>query len=311
MRTTKEMPDTFKACLLAGLLLGLAGPASAEVLEGTTGRYQVEMIADATLPDHTVYRPVAMAVLKERLPLVAFGNGGCVNIGNAYAAFLGEIASRGYLVTAPGPIVEDLASAQPDGPRVQSKPGQMLASIDWAVREEARAGGPYQGKLDLAHIAVMGHSCGGLEAIAAGADPRVSTVVVLNSGIIRGGIPNPDGTTRQPSGVVPATEVDLPKLHTPIVYLMGGKTDQAMRGAEGDFRDIQGVPLFNASIEFGHGGSWREPGGGLMGQVAIAWLDWQLKGDAAAARTFVGADCGLCRDSRWTVKTKDFSTESQ
>lgn len=295
-------------CVLAWVLLGCSASISAEVLTGTTGPYAVEMIVDPTLPEHAVFRPVDLSRVETGLPLVAWGNGGCANVGNLYAAFLSETASRGYVVTAPGPIVEEpRATFRSDGPGVQSKPGQMLASIEWAARENERAGSPYQGKLDLSHVAVMGHSCGGLEALAAGADPRVRTVVVLNSGIIRGGIPNPDGTTRQPSGVVPATEEDLPKLHTPVVYLMGGQTDQALRGAEGDFSEIENVPVFNASIDLGHGGSWQEPGGGVMGAVAIAWLDWQLKRDAAAGRMFIGADCGLCGDSRWTVKTKNFS----
>ena len=132
----------------------------------------------------------------------------------------------------------------------------------------------------------------------------MTTVVVLNSGIIRGGIPNPDGTVRQAAGVLPATEADLPRLHTPVVYLIGGQKDQAWRGAEGDFAQIAGVPVFNANIDVGHGGTWREPHGGAMGEAAIAWLDWRLKGDAKAGAWFAGTACGLCRDTRWTVKTK-------
>jgi hypothetical protein len=36
----------------------------------------------------------------------------------------------------------------------------------------------------------------------------------------------------------------------------------------------------------------------------VAWLDWQLRGDARAARTFTGRDCGLCRDQAWSVQKK-------
>ena len=42
----------------------------------------------------------------------------------------------------------------------------------------------------------------------------------------------------------------------------------------------------------------------VMGEAAIAWLDWRLKGDAKAAKWFAGKDCGLCRDARWTVKAR-------
>jgi hypothetical protein len=40
--------------------------------------------------------------------------------------------------------------------------------------------------------------------------------------------------------------------------------------------------------------------------VAVSWLEWQLRGDATAARRFVGDDCGLCRDSSWTFERRNF-----
>jgi len=39
----------------------------------------------------------------------------------------------------------------------------------------------------------------------------------------------------------------------------------------------------------------------------VSWLNWQLRGDAAAARRFVGDDCGLCRDPSWTLQRKNFA----
>jgi len=30
--------------------------------------------------------------------------------------------------------------------------------------------------------------------------------------------------------------------------------------------------------------------------VALAWLNWQLRGDAKAGALFVGDNCGLCND---------------
>ena len=191
-------------------------------------------------------------------------------------------------------------------PFEQSKTESLVKAIDWAIAENARKGSPYYGRIDTTKVAVAGQSCGGLQAIAVGADPRVTTVMVLNSGIIRGGIPTPDGGTRQPAGYLPASDADLPKLHTPMLYLIGGEKDQAHRGAEGDFEAIQKVPVFNANTPVGHGGTWRQPGGGAMGKVAIDWLNWRLKGDAEAAKTFNGDPCGLCKDTAWTVKRKNW-----
>ena len=290
------------ALLAAGALLSTA--ASAEPVSGTLGPYAVAMEQDASLPDHTIYRPADLNAVRGKLPMIAFGNGGCANVGSAYKTFLGEVASHGYVVTAPGPI-EPPAPVAGQRPS-QSKPQQMQAALTWAQAQAAKPGGVYQGRIDTDRLAVMGQSCGGLEAIQAGGDARVKTVLVLNSGIIRGGIPNADGTVREPSGYLPASAADLKNLHTPVAYLIGGPTDQAYRGAEGDFADIAGVPLFNGNTTLGHGGSWRQPNGGIMGKAAIDWLNWRLKGDAAASKTFVGADCGLCRDPQWTVKSKNF-----
>ena len=253
------------------------------------------------LPGHTVYRPADPAK-GGPLPVIAFGNGACRAVGNAYEPFLRAVAARGFLVVAGGEIDP---AWRPGDKRPQTSPGHMKAALDWAIAENRRADSPLFGKVATGSLAVMGHSCGGLEAIVAGADPRVDTVLVLNSGIIRGGIPTPEGGVRQPSGYIPAHEADLPNLHTPTLYISGGPTDSAYSAVEEDFRQISHIPLVNASLPVGHSGTWRETDGGAMGAAAIAWLEWRLKGDAQAARMFEGADCGLCRDGRWTIKKKN------
>jgi len=275
-------------------------------LAGTLGRYAAVMEMDPSLPDHTVYRPADLAAVTEPLPVVSFGNGGCMNVGSAYQALLGEIASHGYLVVASGPIVEAPAEPAAGAPLVQSTNESLREAIDWASAENERAGSRYRGRVDTDRIAVAGHSCGGLQAIAVGADPRVDAVLIFNSGIIRGGIPTADGGTRQPAGYLPASEADLLNLHTPLLYVIGGETDQAYRSAETDFAQIEHVPVFNANLSVGHGGTWREPRGGAMGAVAIDWLDWQLRGDAGAGKRFDGDPCGLCKDPAWTVKRRNW-----
>ena len=42
----------------------------------------------------------------------------------------------------------------------------MLEAIDWATRENARVGSAFPGHIDVSHIAVGGHSCGGLQALS-------------------------------------------------------------------------------------------------------------------------------------------------
>src|SRR5690349_8882844 len=59
-----------------------------------SGRFPAVMEADPGLVTHTVYRPAELAALgQEKLPVLAFANGGCVNVGNRFRYFLSEIAS--------------------------------------------------------------------------------------------------------------------------------------------------------------------------------------------------------------------------
>ena len=62
-----------------------------------------------------------------------------------------------------------------------------------------------------------------------------------------------------------------------------------------------------ANLNVGHGGTFMDPNGGREASVAVSWLDWQPKGDAHAARRFVGADCGLCNDPDWNVDSKNLT----
>jgi hypothetical protein len=59
----------------------------------------------------------------------------------------------------------------------------MIEAIDWATAENTRAGSKYFGKLDPSKFAVAGMSCGGLQALEVAPDPRVKTLMVMNSGL--------------------------------------------------------------------------------------------------------------------------------
>ena len=100
------------------------------------------------------------------------------------------------------------------------------------------------------------------------------------------------------------TKAALEKLHTPIIYILGGPSDIAYANGVDDFSRLK-VPAFLANLDVGHGGTFLDANGGREASVAVSWLDWQLKGDAVAAKRFVGADCGLCKDPDWKVEAKN------
>ena len=147
-----------------------------------------------------------------------------------------------------------------------------------------------------------------MQAIAVSGNPRVKTTMVWNSGVFSGTMP-PGVERRMPRGegqrIIPATKEDLKAFHAPVAYIIGGPTDVAYKNAEDDFTRIEGVPLFYANLNVGHGGTFRHPNGGWFGEVGAAWLLWHLKGDEEAAKMFEGSECGLCVESDWTIKKKN------
>jgi len=247
----------------------------------------------ASLPDHVVYRPAKPG--RDPLPVYIFGNGGCSADGTSSRNHLLEIASHGYLVIASGTIPK--AGPKPGatgGPlQAQTATRLMTDAIDWVARENVRPGSPLRGRIATDRIAVSGWSCGGLQALTIGSDPRVRTVVAMNTGFFN------DGKSPIP-GIV-SDKALLGRLHTPVLYVLGGPDDIAHANGSDDFRRLQAVPAALVDIPVGHGGTYMQPHGGLAAQVVTQWLDWQLKGDGKARARFAGPDCGWCRDTRLTI----------
>jgi predicted alpha/beta-hydrolase family hydrolase len=287
-----------------GLLIALgtvAQQASAAIIgdPGGSGPWPAVAESRTELPLHTVYRPQRWP--DAPVPLYVWGNGGCSANGLSHAAYLREIASQGYVVVALGVANASAAAGRGAGPAPAqpagdpTTPAQMIEAIEWATRENARADGEFRNRIDLTRIAVGGHSCGGLQAIAVSHDPRIDTTLVLNSGVyIR-----PGGRSQ-----VAVDKTQLTRLHGPMLYLTGGPGDVAHENAVDDFAKIDSVPVFIGSLGVGHGGTFSQPNGGEWAHVTVRWLNWNLKADADASRDFSGASCRLCTDARWTIQQK-------
>ncbi len=102
------------------------------------------------------------------------------------------------------------------------------------------------------------------------------------------------------------TKDDLKKLHAPVIYIMGGPSDIAYKNAMDDYARVDHVPIVMANHDVGHGGTYRQPHGGEFARVALAWLNWQLKGDNDAAAQFLKKESGLRVDPKWTIDLKNF-----
>lgn len=282
------------------LLFGASGLTAAHAADPAgSGAEPAIAYSDASLPTHTIYRP---ARLVGRYPVVLWGNGSCVDSNFGYREFLAEVASHGFIVLAIGPYRDSPAPRQQrpadpaEWPPFETRYSQMLDALEWVAAENDRQGSPLLGKVESERVAVMGHSCGGLQAVRASADPRVTTTVVLNSGMMA----DDDQYMRRHE----LERSILDEMHAPIAYFIGGESDIAYPNAEMDWRALQELDLtaVNANMDVGHGATYQMPNGGPFARGPLAWLQWQLKDDAQARAMFVGDACGFCSGSDWTLR---------
>jgi acetyl esterase/lipase len=256
---------------------------------GGSGRHKAVAVREKSLPDFVVYRPMNMdaamtvgrpgmfgtgQVKREKLPVLIFCNGGCMDTSIGYENMLSEIASHGYVVLAIGEL-QMLAQHEKD----RHTPSSMVQkALDWVCQQVADPASPYYNKIDVEKIAAAGHSCGGAQVLANAADRRLKTYLILNAGMGK-------------MTMADASAKSLKNLHGPILYLVGGTSDVAWQNAQMDYKAIKKVPVVLAdNTRSGHGGTYEQPAGGANARMVLAWLDWQLKGKQENEKLFIGGD---------------------
>lgn len=268
------------------------------VEEGGTGLHPAVASEDSSLPGMTIFLPRDLARFggEKKLPVLLWGNGACANTTFEHKNFLSEIASHGYLVLAIGLLNQ--INERGEGSRLPTRPAQLIEALNWAEKQNQSADSPYFGKLAADHVAAMGMSCGGLQAIAVAADPRLDALVICNSGVL----PEPSPK----SGMPPLSKDALKSFHSPVLYLMGGPKDIAYANAMDDFKRVDQVPIVIANLDVGHAGTFAQPHGGEFARVALSWLNWHLKGQVGEKAMFLGLQSTLAKDPKWTVEAKNF-----
>lgn len=266
---------------------------------GGSGRHKAVAVREKSLPDFVVYRPMnidaAMTVgrpgmfatgqpKKEKLPVLIFCNGGCMDTSIGYENMLADIASYGYVVVAIGEL-QMLAQHEKDQHTLSS---MVKLALDWICDPAS----PYYNYIDTEKIAAAGHSCGGAQVLANAADPRLKTYLILNAGMGK-------------MTMADASAKSLKNLHGPILYLVGGTSDVAWQNAQQDYKAIKRVPVVLAdNTQSGHGGTYEQPNGGANARMVRAWLDWQLKGRQENKRLFIGGD--LTGYDGFTIQHKNY-----
>lgn len=271
------------------------------------GRYLILAEPAFGTPGLKTFRPSNLEGFpkSDTLPVVVWGNGGCAIDNPRYDGLLSTIASHGFLVitTAAGGAPASTPPATPAPPPGGPGGGRrataddLKAGIDWAEKENTRAGSPLNGKIETKKVAVMGQSCGGILSISLGADPRVGTIGVFNSGV----------QATNPAGSDPTrpTLASLKQLHGPVLLINGHERDFMLAASKETYDAIDSLPAFyGARHGAGHTATAYHAGGGEFANVASNWVRWQFKGDKTASEMFVGAKCSLCTSSNWDAEGK-------
>ena len=300
-----RMKNLIVALLAFSCLLSCSSPQPPRqkvIDEGGLGKYPSVVTEDAAFKGYTIYRPadIQQAIAQGPLPLVVFGNGGCMNTSVYFERFLSEIASFGYVVIAVGPYHETIEEAQADEDAAEWTDYHLLTDamdlMQKAVKDEKSI---FYKAVDMNKVAVMGQSCGGLQALAVSGDTRVKTTICLNSGVIT---PTEEQIQRNLNLVIDKSALN--KLHAPILYLVGGRTDTAYENAMDDFLRIDNVFAVIASDQSGHMGTYAEEFGGAYGQIALRWLEWHLHEEEWAESVFIGEEC-ICAYPGWDAQFKN------
>jgi len=294
-----------------------------------SGPYPAIMATDPGLPENVFYYPADLDAAGT-LPIVVWGNGGCLHAGNRFRIFLTELASHGFLVISAGTMghvalevgpQENPFVAVPGGPSqpppaepveddptapwrsTRSNVDHMRTAIDWAIAQNSNPQSPFYRRLDVAAIGAGGQSCGGGLTLQLAGDERLKTIGLFNSGARLQSGSGREITEEQAA----AARERLDTVHTPVIILTGDQNlDIAYGGGQDTFAYLGDVPVFLAWQEgLTHIGTYGAPDGGSIGRIAADWYRWQLKGDEKASRMFVGSECLLCLDPTWHVQKKN------
>ena len=252
--------------LALALTAGLVGaPSASASTVGWAAPGPFPVTVESLGPAHTVYRPATLGANGQRHPVIVWGNG-TFAVPAVYESLLRHLASHGFVVAAANTINAGTGR-------------EMLAGAEILLRENEIPTSVYHHTIDPNHIGATGHSQGGGGAIAAGADPRITTTVPIE--------PGPQGRETALSGPM---------------FILGGERDTIA------IPPLIIIPRYQRATQipavYGElgGASHFTPigdGGGFRGAIT-AWFRFWLMNDERARTEFFGPDCGLCTDAAWS-----------
>lgn len=262
-----------------------------EVAYSATGPYATTTATatDSSGNNYRLYYPSNYAALGFDSPIVTWGNGTNATP-EQYSRLLTHLASRGFTV-----IASTLTNT--------GSGNQIAAGARYLVAQNGTAGSPFQGNLDIQHVAAVGHSQG-----AGGATRAATNNPTLITTLMTFSLPNTAWVGANANCPTAADCMYNPALLTQPAFLTGtrGFSDSIIaspatqtafynsipgQAAVGIIQNSEGRAADHSAIQ-----DANNPGG-LLG-YATAWLEYQLRGDTVAAGAFTGGK-ELVTNTNW------------
>ena len=231
---------------------------------------------------YDLYYPRNYGALGFKSPIVTWGNG-TAGTPRMYSTLLSHLASYGFTV---------IASTSP----MTGSGSEIDAAARYLVAQDSTPGSVFYRRLDVHHVAAVGHSQGAGGAVrAAISDPRVITALMTFSLPVTLLLTGPS-TARltQPTFFI-STHGPFDAVIAPPWAERAFYRHVRVHAALGIIRDSDGKLADHTSVQnAAYGGN----PGGLLG-YATAWLEYRLRGNATAGAAFTGAHPELVSNTNW------------
>lgn len=222
------------------------------------------------------------------LPVVVWGNGGCMRASLAWQTMFDRWSQAGFVTVG--------LDVGPDGnPMAMHSWQEHAEQIDWVVQENEREGSPFYGKLDTTRIIAAGNSCGGVTALSVAAnDDRVTGVYVLSG-----------------SSALGTADVNvMGAITVPVGYSEGGPEDISRAAAEADYAALsEGVPGMIVARTTGDHITISFTDQTIVAQEAetgLNWMDLVLYGTQAAYDALTSDTiCTGCEPGLYNLESKN------
>jgi pimeloyl-ACP methyl ester carboxylesterase len=242
---------------------------------------------------YKLYYPKNYASLGFKSPIVTWGDGTAGTPG-MYSTLLGHFASYGFTVVAPD--LKDTGSGRDIGEAAR-----------YMVNQNSLVG-PFNGNLDVRHVAAVGHSQGAGGATMAALKNRnvITTLMTFSLPDKRWAGANSDCPT--PADCNP----DVSKVRQPVFFISTrGPLDLIAAPPATERAYFHSVNVHAAlGIITNSGGRAADHnslqnvinGGNPCGELgyATAWLEYQLRGNVAAGKAFTGSNPEIVTNPNWS-----------